>query len=422
MKKTAYIAGTILLLCGSLSAQDIPFIMGRSSISGFRAAAMGGAFIGVADDYSAAFYNPAGLGQINKMMAGASLSQLSVENSATFGGIETTESTTYTSLNSFGIAIPAPTYQGSLVFGINYQKIREFDNSLFVSAVNNAPGDSVRQGYDEMEEGHLSAISFSGALEVAPKVYLGGSLNFWTGKDDYLWRFNESDDVYDIWTFSQYHITTTINTSYSGFNLTAGMLYYLTNNIRFGLTAETPLTLRGKEDWSYTEKTLWDDNVTTQDSTDEGFYEYKISSPFKFRAGLSIKQGPILIAGSAELIDYSQMRFKDTEYSDNEEQNLSIRQTYRSVTNLAVGGELALPGTPVIIRGGYRINKSPFKHDPSARDRKIMSAGAEFVINSQFSLAGVYQSSSWENSSGGLIDNEDITYKKISMSIIYRGE
>ncbi|MCD6115818.1 outer membrane protein transport protein [bacterium] len=425
MKKRIFIILSLSLIWLNLYSQDIPFIMGRSWVSGFKAASLGGAFTAVADDYSAGFYNPAGLGQIKKITGGVSIGHLSITNSSTFGGIETTENSSYTGLNSFGIAIPVPTYQGSLVFGINYQKIREFDNSLYVSMLNNAPGDSVQMSYNELEQGSLSAISFSGAIEVAPQVYLGGSVNFWSGNDDYLWRYTESDNVYDIWTFNNYKKTTTINTGYTGLNFTGGILYYLNKNIRFGITAETPLTLTGKEDWSYQEKTLWDDNATTTDSTDNGFTEYKISSPYIFRAGLSIKQGPVMITGSAEFLDYSQIKYKNTGYIEDEEQNVEIRQKYQNVTNLSVGGELALPNTPVILRGGYRINKSPLKHVSSDLDRKIISFGAELKVNDQFSIGCLYQMSSWKNKNqadNNIIEKENIDAKKLSFALIYRGK
>jgi len=421
MKKLIYSTIILLLLSTAVFSQDIPFIMGRSWASGFKAASMGGAFTAVADDYSASFYNPAGLGQIKKMSAGFSIGQLSLSNSATFGGIETTESSTFTNLNSFGIAIPVPTYQGSLVFGINYQKIRDFNNSLYVSIINNSPGDSVRMSYNELEQGSLSVLSFSGAIEIAPKVYFGGSINFWSGTDDYLWKYTESDDVYDIWTFTNFKKTTTINTGYSGLNLTGGFLYYLNNFIKLGVTVETPVTVTGKEDWSYLEKTLWDDNVTTKDSSDNGFTEYKISSPYVFRAGVSINQGPLTISGSAELVDYSQIKYQDTGYIEDEETNAEIRQKYRNVTNLAAGGELAIPGSPVILRGGYTIRKSPLKNAASNLDRKIISFGAEFKVNEQFSIGGLYQSGSYKGNGGGVIEKENIDIKKISFSLIYHG-
>jgi len=421
MKKRTYIILTLSLIWLNAYSQDIPFVLGKSWISGFKAAALGGAFTAVADDYSAGFYNPAGLGQIKQINAGATIGHLSITNSSTFGGIETTESSGFTGLNSFGIAIPVPTYQGSLVFGINYLQTREFDNSLYVSIINNAPGDSVRMAYNELEQGGLSALSFSGSIEIAPQIFVGGSVNFWSGNDDYLWQYNESDRVYDIWTFTEYKKTTTINTSYTGINFTGGLLYYLTKNVRFGMTVKTPLTLTGKEDWSYSEQTLWDDNVTTNDSIDNGFTEYKISSPYIFHFGLSIKQGPFMIAGDAEMLDYTQMEFKDSGYIDDKEGNLEIRQKYQSVTNLAIGGELAIPGSPVVIRGGYRINKSPLNHVSDSYDREIISFGAEFKFNEQFSLGGTYLKSSWKGEAGGVIEKENIEASKILFSLIYHG-
>src|SRR5512143_3591146 len=61
MKKTFVGLALVLTLASGLLANGL-------NLNGFgaRAAAMGGAFVGLADDYTAVFWNPAGLAQLKK--------------------------------------------------------------------------------------------------------------------------------------------------------------------------------------------------------------------------------------------------------------------------------------------------------------------------------------------------------------------
>ena len=77
-----------------LSAQDIPFVWGHAWGVGARAMAMGGAYTAVSDDYAALYYNPAGMGQIRRTALSGTLSFLSMENKATFMGVQTAETPT----------------------------------------------------------------------------------------------------------------------------------------------------------------------------------------------------------------------------------------------------------------------------------------------------------------------------------------
>ena len=103
---------------------------------GSRAIGMGGAYVGVADDYSAIFWNPAGLGQLRRMEFNVGFSHNSAENSAQYLGNSLDNDRSFTRLNSIGFVFPVPTYRGSLVFGIGYNKYRDFDSIRKVEGFN----------------------------------------------------------------------------------------------------------------------------------------------------------------------------------------------------------------------------------------------------------------------------------------------
>ena len=134
-----------LLVCGLFAfvlgvtpgmAQEEIFFMGEELGVGSRAMGMGGAYVGVAEDYTAIYWNPAGLGQLRRMEVNVGFSHNKFVNTATFLGNETKTEDTFSRLNSIGITIPVPTYQGSLVFGVGYNKVRDYDNRFKIEGYN----------------------------------------------------------------------------------------------------------------------------------------------------------------------------------------------------------------------------------------------------------------------------------------------
>ena len=97
---------------------------------GARALSMGGAYAGVADDYTAIYWNPAGLADLNKSQFYGEVSHLQYNNSATFKDNLTDESQNYTRLRSLGYAFPLPTTRGSFVMALGYNRVKDFDQQL----------------------------------------------------------------------------------------------------------------------------------------------------------------------------------------------------------------------------------------------------------------------------------------------------
>ena len=94
----------------------------RLSYSGLgssaRALGMGNSYIGLSDDASAAFFNPAGFGLIKKIEFSGGLSYVNFKNSAEFFNSQTNYSNSSTNFSRINFAFPVPTTQGSLVFGL----------------------------------------------------------------------------------------------------------------------------------------------------------------------------------------------------------------------------------------------------------------------------------------------------------------
>ena len=445
MRKTISIL--ILMLCSYAFGQDTPFTAGLYTEVGAKATALGGAFTGVADDYSALFYNPAGLGQIKKSNVFVSFSHMNRSDKATSGGNEVMDEASYTKLDAFGIVLPVPTSRGSLVFSFGYHRVRGFDGILSAEGPFSLEIEDYDQifllddlygEYEELKEGSLGVTSFGGSAEVAPNVFLGGALNFWNGSRDYSWWYEETGG---IWYFEpipedpnyyEFMVPDIVGNDhykekYSGVNLTIGTLIKSNKYFQLGAAIHTPVTLKGKRDWDYfISETVYEgyEDEQEDDVTDEGFFESKVQMPWQFRIGGAIHAGPVMLTGGVELIDYSQIQYKtdppDDTYLNRSEVNAAIRRNFRSTINPKFGCQFTVPKAEIMLRGGYAIYKSPLKEGTSSYDRKVWSIGIGVPVADQFIFDAAYLSTSWDGMPGVIIENEEIDVSKVLFTFSYQ--
>ena len=428
---------------GQLGAQDLPvtpFTSGQNWEVGAKAMGMGGAFTGIADDYSALYYNPAGLGQVEDIGFFGSFSHIMLKDRATFLGEETLEEISFTKLNGLGVTIPVPTYRGGLVFAIGYHRVRDFGGALklvdvdatseYAYTVENDTniyvGDFlVTVGGEEFQEGHISQTSFGASLEIAPDVFIGGAVNFWSGFKDYSCRFSEKDLVgvppIDTLMLPNLILDVYYIEKYSGANVTLGALLKRENTFQIGGVIKTPVTLTSNRDWDEQER---EEEYLEPYYYDSDFCEYKIQSPWIFQFGGAFNVGPLMVSGDVELNDYSQIRYKtdppEAQSGTMADANRDIRETYRSTLNYRIGGQFNLPSVGAYIRGGYGVYKSPLKDALSKQDQRFISFGASYTFTEQITLDVAYASASWEGVPNDLFDPGKVEVSKILVTLLYR--
>jgi long-subunit fatty acid transport protein len=387
-------------------SQDMAFVWGHPWGVGSRAMAMGGAYTAVADDYAALYYNPAGLGQVRKMNLSGSLSFLSTENKATFMGVVTSETPTSSTLNDLGLCLPVPTSRGSLAFGIGYHRIRLFDNGMLSgSDVQLSPAAFPPDGYEgrweneRIESGALSNTSLGMSVEMAPGFFAGAAMNIWGGDDDYTWQFREIDRK-NLYTYSDSTSTEHIATDFSGINLSFGILMKIMDRVNLGATVVTPVTLKSKESWDYTDAFNWDPDQGRDPETvsGSGKSEYKVRAPWILRGGLAVRPGPLLLSADGEFMNYSQFEYTTPPPQDGYSQtqaNIDIKRNYKNVLNTRVGAEWTLPFAGARLRAGYAVYPSHLKSADSKQDRKVVSFGAGFRFMDQMVLDVSAAMTSW---------------------------
>lgn len=424
-----------------------------------RSASLGNAFTGLADDYSALFWNPAGLGQMRRPEFVLGMNHVAVSNDATFLGLTRNGENTATKFNSIGFALPFPVARGSLVIAAGYNKLVNYENALSIGAFNGQssifpslfdaderydlpwhlglesfiPGgqgtpssDSVKvrnnvfQSAEAYESGDLNQWAFGGSVEVAPNILVGLGLNILTG--EYTWErtFIEEDvnnayaDLliagkdFDRRGFRRGTVDQNIYQELSGWNLKFGFLYNHKDLARVGLTIQTPSWMTVKEDYTLKGSSLFAEvieggsvrrNVTTAYTVDPSYNDYEVTTPWVFTLGASGSPLPFLtLSGDAELIDYTQMRFDNASASafDIAQKNRDIRNTLRAVINVRVGLEVTVPRTGLAVRGGFGLQQSPYKNDPSDYNRVTLSGGLGYTFGDAVTLNIAYQRGTWK--------------------------
>jgi len=459
-KKKASISSTVLIIAAMVTikashAQEeiLPeeiFSIGFQLGSGARAVAMGGAYSALGGDYSASLWNPAALADLRRVEFYGSFSHLSRDNTFTlnqnldaFTPSAGLSEEGFTSLDNIGIAYPAPTYRGSLVFAFGYNRVKSYDSNFEFAAFNQTENDLVNQAWREHQSGGLNNWVLSGAVDVSPNTSLGLSLNFWTGGSEFQRTFREVDIDDRYVDYLESTLDNSLDTDITGFNVKLGLLHRFGNLLRVGVTAASPTTFKVEENWSQSETFISDDN-SREDFFEEGFFDYKIRSPWTFTTGAAIKVSNLVVSGDLEFTDWSEIRYKSEPPIDTLTQvvaNRMIRDQYGQTSHVdlsvfglnadfnvpkprvRLGAELTLPFMNMNLRGGYSKDPSIFK-GAAEEDKEFYSGGIGLLLDRQVKLDLTYVYGEWKSFKSGLpdiLDRNDVgeTLENISINKIF---
>jgi len=471
MKAACVLSVTMLCATGSYSQfpEDVLRYSWQGLGVGARSMAMGTAGMSFLDDYSAVYWNPAGIAQSRMSEFSFGLGHLSYQNSATYLGEQSSFSNNQTSLNHIGLLYAVPTTQGSFTVGIGFDRVSEFTTGLSFDGFNSmgsiiqswAPdglayppdltraealelarvdtnagtfispiADSVNQEGKTLEGGGLNRFTLSGAAEVARNLYVGMSLNFLGGSYSYSNRFTESDnmDLYQVFPFdySSLEVLDLVEADIRGFNLNAGMVYHFARYARFGLSVKTPSWITVEETFS-SDAISWFDNGESAYDPTSGVTEYDIATPFVFSAGLSGGTADFTLAGSVEYIDFTQMEFRNPTSqvlaSTLLGLNTDIKEIFRPTVNVRLGGEIRIPESNFFVRAGYILLPSPYDGDPSEFDQKYVTGGIGFMVDNAVAVDLGYAHGSWDTYrqvyAGAFTEVEQITTHTFRGTVVY---
>lgn len=359
----------------SISINSSPNIVG----SGARALGMGGAFIGVADDATAASWNPGGLTQLERPELSLVYSwKRHEEDFACTGRIrpESTFDVDFADINYFSYAHPLGWTLGgrNLVFSINYQKQYDFERSLDLK-VRRIAYPTSRFGtasyqnldIDYVQKGGLASLTPAAAFELTNTLSVGLALNIWDSSllSDNEWEEHQETRIatglFGSAPISNAKVVTDKRfREFTGTNYTIGLMYKPNDRWSFGAVYHSPLV--AELDYTETSRVLYQiaNGVALPFSLPERYTtRYRMEFPSAYGIGIAY-------------------RFR------NDKLTLTLDATRREwdeFVRIDKRGYLFTPGA-VGLRGPRRISpitglpKSQSPHDPTYTVR----LGAEYVF------------------------------------------
>ena len=444
-----------------------------------RQLGMGNATVGGVNDYSALFWNPAGLALERDNEFSIGLSSLGYSNDVSYLGTKSTSDKNVLNLNNLGLVYSIPTVRGSLTFAFGFNRAANYTSTASMNAfnpsssfsqstnllnqplVNNIPfqlylanidtltgkmvsivNGNVQQTLNILEGGGLNHWTFGGAMDVGPNLSVGVSLNFASGSYSYDQTVNENDtkNLYPVSIqpndFNQFIYENTINDDIHGFNALFGLMYRNPGKYSIGIALRTATTYDISETFGESASSQF----KTPDTSGNYSYfypstanstKYKITTPYVLSGGISIQPLEwLLVAGDAEYTDWTQMEF-NTNNAALIEENSRIKNEMRATTNLRGGIEVSLFSLGLKLRGGIIDNPPPWKGDPSSRDQLYYTAGIGYTLDERTVLNVAYAYGTWKtlrtnNSypvSGITYDvgtDETVTTSNLNLTLSYR--
>ena len=242
--------------------QDVSIASSPNPVgSGARALGMGGAFIGIADDATAASWNPSGLIQLERpelSIVGDYVYRSADYSSSSHPEINNSTETDELNLNYFSATYPFNRFNRNMVISMNYQRLYEFNLNLdyrFKATIPLEPpfiSLTTSQDIHYRQNGYLGTLGLAYAMEITPRLSIGLTLNFWT---DDLWWQNGWEE-----TLKSHNETTVTNSlgppsvsitdvniveeysDFSGENANFGVLWDMNKYLTIGTVIKTPFT------------------------------------------------------------------------------------------------------------------------------------------------------------------------------------
>ncbi len=447
--------------------------------SGARNLGMGNAFSGVADDFSAVLYNPAGLGLIKRFELSTGFDFNKLKNTTTLLNSSTEFYQNSANFSQLGFVYPLPTIQGSLTFAAGLSTVKDFNKVIKYSAFNplntsmiqdlTSKNDDIpfnlglsypvynsqnQYMYDEtlingnlnqsaeiLYSGSISKFSFAGAIEVDRNVFVGGTFSVLGGKYAQTKDYYE-DDTRDFYganfetypgdattrSFEYFNLKDQIDWELSGYGGSLGFLYVFKDLVRFGFNLKFPDLITIKEKYTvdatarFGNKTYYAYNQPSVSKI-----EYEIITPFEFGSGVSYVGNNLIISAQATVIDYTQTKYSDglTEIKRSNN-NSDIKNYLNSVINYNFGAEYNIPNINLRVRLGYMQMPSPYKSDKDTKfNKKYYTFGLGYLLEQSVAIDAAYIYGTWQDygfaySTDPVGYTQKINYNNFLVTIAYR--
>jgi len=353
---------------------------------GGRARGMGGAFLGISDDPSAASWNPAGLSQTDKsqMLLSFRSYMRRSDFTSSANGLDLSYSDKLkrdnNAISFASVAIPFKIKEKELVGSVLFQNLADIyqENRYFLIADMAIFVNPEQTGYDTLYNypldpiienitGSLNSVNISFAGKIYKSLSLGLGVNVYGGNftsdGDFFYPFNDTTGL------NGYRFRPHIKSDYSGVNATIGTMYKY-DKFSLGAVVKTPFTLKEENDVKlYTD--VIEDGVILD-------FESILRSPF-FKTDRKWKMPLMIGVGGAYQLNALTLS-ADLEYRGYSKTEITYR---RNIAN---------PEDVEVTTGGYVTGEwwgkegatPPFVSSIQWRNTTQFRIGGEYLLNTKY--------------------------------------
>ena len=345
--------------------------------SGARALGQGNAFIAVADDATAASWNPGGLSQLEKpefSFALEAVAQKMQRSSSSHPEAEGKDSFTFGDFNYASLVFPF--HLGTnMVVSLNYLKLFRFDKEMNFPINETTTGNIVANSdYDFDQEGSFSVLAPAFGINVTRRLSLGIALNIWNHNITESSRFKKKEftqgklilpDGFEISGSVREINKIEID---EGYSVVIGGLYRLSKSLAFGAVIKPAFEL--ELDHEITE--VFDDGIPENDSIDA-----ELDMPIILGAGVAWRPtDSVTISTDITWTDWSKYQFiqegiKNNPLTGERSDVDELKDTF----TLRLGGEYLFVSGNYIIPLRWGVGYDPAPAVDSADDYYTLNVG-----------------------------------------------
>ncbi|KJR40876.1 Membrane protein involved in aromatic hydrocarbon degradation [Candidatus Magnetoovum chiemensis] len=342
--------------------------------SGARALGMGGAFIAIADDATAASWNPGGLIQLETPEMSVVGAFYNRGENLSFGAnpeANGPQDVSKIHLNYLSFSYPFKLFGINIVTSVNYQNLYDFGRQWNFSYKQDI-ADITSIDYDQ--SGALSAVGIALCGQIAQNLSFGVTFNFWEDiMSNNAWQqytrtiTNGQGVLGDIFNMQ---LTKKDYFSFSGFNANVGLLWDITGKLTTGIVFKTPFRAKLTHELIREQSIIYPNEPTGNiDSIESYEYHERLDMPMSYGIGLAYRfSDNLTIAADLYrthwndfwLIDSNGKKTSPISGLDKDESNISAAmQTRIGAEYLFITRKYIIP-----LRAGLFYDPAPAEDEP----------------------------------------------------------
>jgi len=416
--------------------------------SGARALGMGGAFIGVADDATAASWNPAGLIQLETpevSIVGAYNRRTEDTTYEAFPEASGPQTVSTYELNYLSGAYPFTALNKNMIVSLNVQHLYDFNKEVsysysFVDMV--GPPLSLQDNVQWDQEGAFRPLSPAFAVQIVPSLSFGLTLNFWyNGLYDNYWEskyrshgsgtfagfpFNVQTRIDERYEIDGLKIDQLEPSNWENINFNLGLMWNITSMFTLGVVFKSPFQARLRRDFDFESTVVFPTNPGSNSQNVIRRREtVRVDFPMSYGIGLAARLSDALT------LDLDVFRTHWSDYVLIDAQGNKINpitgefqrdSDIADTTQVRFGGEYLIIGKTVVIpvRAGIFYDPEPAERNPD--DFWGFSIGSGIAYK-RYAFDIAYQYRFGRDVRTATVGNEpssqDVDQHAVYMSLIY---